>query len=314
MTETVEIWEHPKNSPMYMIVGWRQWADAGSTSSGLPQYIIDRTQARRIGTIHPGGFYLFQFPGTHDLVRPVVKFNQGYPEFLQSQRNEFFFVELGNCGLVIFIGDEPHLDIERYVTGLLDAAVNLGVKRIIGLGGVFGEVPYDKDRNISSNYSLPHMKDEIKRLAVSLSDYEGGASIGSIVCRRSADRGIEYVGFYAFTPLYDFSEIERIETTIRIENDFTAWLGIMQRTNYMLKLNFDLSDLEEKSQQLINLIDAKVEEFENAAPQVGVRDYFHKLSGAFTETPFSPYEDVWDEKLRQILDKFDSNDKNEEKE
>ena len=93
MTETVEIWEQPQITPMYMIVGWRQWADAGSTSSGLPQYIIDQTKAHRIGTIHSAGFYLFQFPGTHDLIRPMVKFNQGYPESLQSQRNEFFYSE-----------------------------------------------------------------------------------------------------------------------------------------------------------------------------------------------------------------------------
>ncbi len=314
MTDTVELWEIPQKSPMYMIVGWRQWADAGSTSSGLPQYLIEQTKAHRIGTLHSGGFYLFQFPGTHDLVRPVVRFNQGYPEYLQSQRNEFYYADMGNMGLVIFIGDEPHLDIERYVAALLDVAVELGVKRIVGMGGVFGEVPYDKDRNISSNYSLPHMKEEIKKLAVLLSDYEGGASIGSIVCRRSADRGLEYVGLYAFAPLYDFSEIERIETTIRIENDFTAWLGIMQRVNYMLKLNFDLSDLEEKSQQLIELIETKVKEFDNTAPQVGIRDYFKKLSDTFTETPFSPYDDVWEEKLRQILDKLESDDDSEKKE
>jgi predicted ATP-grasp superfamily ATP-dependent carboligase len=314
MTETVDIWEKPQKNPMYMILGWRQWADAGSTSSGLPQYIIDQTHAHRIGTIHPGGFYLFQFPGTHDLVRPIVKFTQGYPDFLQSQRNDFYYAEVGNSGLIIFLGDEPHLDVERYVSTILDTAVNLGVKRIVGLGGVFGEVPYDKERNITCNYSLAHMKEEITKLSVSFSDYEGGASIGSIVCRRSADRGIEYIGLYAYAPLYDFSEIEHIETTIRIENDFTAWLGIMQRINYMLKLNLELSDLEEKSQNLIGLIDTKVDEFEKAAPQVGVRDYFQKLSDAFTETPFNPYEDVWEEKLRQILDKFESNDEDEKKE
>lgn len=314
MTETAEIWEYPQKSPMYMIVGWRQWADAGSTSSGLPQYLIEHTKAHRIGTIQPGGFYLFQFPGTHDLVRPVVKFNQGYPEFLQSQRNEFYYAEIGNNGLVIFIGDEPHMDVERYIGAILDVAVNLGVKRIVGLGGVFGEVPFDKDRNISTNYSLPHMKEEIRKLAVLLSDYEGGASIGSILCRRSADRGMEYVGLYALAPLYDFSEIEHIETTIRIENDFTAWLGIMQRVNYMLKLNIELSDLEEKSQHLIELIESKVEEFDSTAPQVGIRDYFKKLSDAFKETPFNPYDDVWDEKLRQILDKLESDSDSETKE
>jgi len=88
----------------------------------------------------------------------------------------------------------------------------------------------------------------------------------------------------------------------------------MQRINYMTKLNFDLSDLEVKSQHLIELIETKVDEFDNAAPQVGVRDYFKKLSDAFTETSFNPYEDVWEEKLRQILDKFETNDNDEKKE
>jgi hypothetical protein len=68
MPDTVEFTEHPTAKHIYMIVGWRQWADAGSTSSGLPQYLIQKTDARQIGTLSPDGFYLFQIPGTHDLV------------------------------------------------------------------------------------------------------------------------------------------------------------------------------------------------------------------------------------------------------
>ena len=137
MPDAVEIWEQPKADEIYMLAGWRQWADAGSISSGLPQYLIQRTRARHIGLIHSDGFYLFQFPGTHDLVRPVVKFDQGYPVSLQTQRNELFYTGDRRRGLVIFLGDEPHLDVERYVDAFLGAARTLGVKRIIGLGGVY---------------------------------------------------------------------------------------------------------------------------------------------------------------------------------
>ena len=63
-----------------MIAGWHQWADAGSISSGLPLYLIEQTQARKIGRIKPDGFYLFQIPGAHHLLRPVVKLNEGYRE------------------------------------------------------------------------------------------------------------------------------------------------------------------------------------------------------------------------------------------
>lgn len=305
MTDAINLWELPKADQVYMIAGWHQWADAGSVSSGLPQYLIQQTKAREIGEIRPDGFYLFQFPGTHDLVRPLVKFDEGYPEFLSIQKNEIFYTGDEQRGIVVFIGEEPHMDIERYVNALLDVADTLNVKRIIGLGGVYGELPYNKERTISSIYSLPHLKDELKDLAVSLSDYQGGASIGSYLCHRAGKRGMEYVSLYAFVPTYDFSSIEELGNTIRIENDFMAWLGIMRRINYMLKINFDVTDLETKCDRLVKLVDAKVEELEQAAPQTGIRAYLNRLADEFEERPFDPLDDIWEDEIRRLLDKFD---------
>jgi endonuclease III-like uncharacterized protein len=118
MSDLIELWEKPEADELVMIAGWRQWADAGSISSGLPRYLTKLTKARQIGIIRPDDFYLFQIPGTHDLVRPVVKFKEGFPEALDTHRNELFYVdglgENGRLGLLIFLGDEPHLNIERY--------------------------------------------------------------------------------------------------------------------------------------------------------------------------------------------------------
>src|SRR5512143_4059682 len=91
MADSVDLWERPRSEEMFMIAGWRQWADAGSVSSGLPSYLVQQTDAKQIGSSRPDGFYLFQVPGTHDLVRPVVKFDEGYPEWLQSQENDLFY-------------------------------------------------------------------------------------------------------------------------------------------------------------------------------------------------------------------------------
>ncbi len=77
MSDALDLWKKPEAKENYMLVGWRQWADAGSVSSGLPQYLIQLMDAEPIGTIRPEGFYLFQVPGTHDLVRPVVRFKRG---------------------------------------------------------------------------------------------------------------------------------------------------------------------------------------------------------------------------------------------
>jgi len=308
MPDPVEISQHPEAHEIYMIAGWRQWADAGSVSSGLPQYLIHQTKAQKIGSVRPDGFYLFQIPGTHDLVRPVVKFDEGYPQVLEAPRNELFYSGDSQRGVVFFIGDEPHLDIERYTAAFLQAAQSLGVKRIVGLGGVYGELPYNKERTVSAIYSLQTMKKEMKALAVDLSDYHGGASIGSYICRRAGEQGMEFVGLYAFVPTYDFAKVSQIGNTIRIEQDFTAWLGVMRRINFMLKTAFDLSDLERKSRQLVHLVDAKVDELDRAAPELGVRDYLARLSEEFTETPFAPLDDVWENELRRIFDDSDESD------
>lgn len=305
MSEAVELWEKPNAREVYMLAGWRQWADAGSVSSGLPRYLIQRTKARPIGLIRTEGFYLFQIPGTHDLVRPVVRFRQGYPESLTTQKNEIYFVEQDGIGLIIFEGDEPHIDVERYANAFLEVAYLLKARRIVGFGGVYGEVPYDRERLISAIYSQPHLKEEMQDLGVNLSDYQGGASIGSVICRRAAEQGAEYVAFYAFVPAYDFSNVAKVSNTIRIENDYMAWLNVMQRVNYMLKTRFDLSDLERRSRQLVKVFSEKIDELEGGDPQIGIRDYLTRLSEEFVEVPFAPLDDVWEEEIRRLFSKID---------
>jgi proteasome assembly chaperone (PAC2) family protein len=302
MSDVVDLWEQPESEELYLIGGWRQWADAGSISSGLPRYLARKSGARQIGTLRSDGFYLFQFPGTHDLVRPVVRFEDGLPEELDTPDNEIFYAGDAQRGYVFFIGDEPHLDAERYVAAFLDLAKQLDVKRILTFGGVYGELPYNKERTVSSIYSLPHMRPELENLAVNLSDYHGGASIGSYVCRRARDQGIEHVSFYAFVPTYDFSSMSEIGNAIRIENDYMAWLGVMRRVIHMLTMDFDLTDLERKSRRLLKIVDAKVDELDGLAPQMGIREYLDSLSEEFTEITFQPLDDVWEEEFRRLFE------------
>lgn len=301
MPEPFELRERPSQSEVTLIAGWRQWADAGSTSSGLPEYLVDLTGARAIGSIRSEGFYLFQFPGTHDLLRPVVKFKNGVPESLDMQHNDFYYAPQSQPGVVFFLGDEPHINIEEYVSAFFQAARQLGVKRIIGMGGVYGELPFDKERSISCIYSLPHLKEALQNLAVTFSDYHGGASIESYLCKRAGEQAIEFISFYAFVPVYDFTNVANINSTVQIENDFMAWLGVMRRINYLQKTDFDLSDLEQKSIHLIKTVNEKMDELDRLAPQIGIREYLRRLTEDFKENPFNPLDDFWESKLRKIL-------------
>jgi proteasome assembly chaperone (PAC2) family protein len=308
MTETINIIEIPKADEIFMIVGWRQWADAGAISSGLIEYLVQHTDAKKIGSILPKGFYIFQIPGTHDLVRPIIKFKEGHPVYLESEKNEFFYAGDKKKGVVFFLGDEPHMDADRYVNSILEVVKKLKVKRIISLGGVYGELPYNKERMVSSTYSLVKLKIELDDLSVNLSEYHGGASIGSYLCRRAADNDVEYVSFYGFVPTYDFSNTIQGFNGISIENDYNAWLGIMRRVNHMLNLEIDLTDLEGKSENLKTLMDDKFDEIDKTAPELNIREYLQQLIEEFEEHPFQPLEDFWEEELGRLFDKIDTDE------
>jgi proteasome assembly chaperone (PAC2) family protein len=302
MSDALELWERPEAQRIVMLTGWQQWADAGAISSGLPRYLVRQLRARKIGQFRSDPFYLFQVPGTHDLVRPVVRFDEGYPESLRIPSNEIYYAGDEQKGVVIFIGEEPHLNVEQYSSSFLQIVTDLNIERVVGFGGVYAEVPYDKERLVSGIFSLKRMKDEIAALAVNLSDYQGGASIGSYICRRAGDLDMEYVSFYTFVPTYELSGSSQIGSSIRLENDYVAWLNVMRRVNYMLRLDIDLRDLEAKSERLKEVVSAKIEELENTAPQLGVREYVDQVAEAFTELPFQPLDDVWEQEFRRLFE------------
>lgn len=303
MNDRIKLTEKPVAEEIYLIAGWHQWADAGNISSGLPQYLIEHHQAHKIGEMVAHDCYLFQLPGTHHLLRPQVKLEQGYRTELSSYANEFYYWGDDKKGLVIFLGEEPHLNAQTYTETFLDAVEALGVKRVAAVGGVYGTVPYDRERDIACVYSLKEMKEELAEYAVRFSDYEGGATIGTLLAASAEAREIAVIVFYAFAPSYDLTEFSASHQSMRVENDYKAWYDLMKRLNHLFGLEMDLSDLERKSRELFASVDAKVAMLEKSIP--GLRGYLDQLAEEFSEHPFTPLGDVWEGALREILEDLD---------
>jgi predicted ATP-grasp superfamily ATP-dependent carboligase len=302
MQDAFDLLEIPRAKEKYMLAGWQQWADAGSISSGLPQYLIEKLQARRIGQLDSEDYYLFQIPGTHHFLRPQIKLEEGYRQAMSTRDNEFFYSGDDEKGLVIFLGEEPHLRAERYADAFFDVVEALNVKRVVAVGGVYGAVPYDKDREVSCVYSLKEMQDELSRYAVRFSDYEGGATIGSYMADQAEKRGVEFIVFYGFVPAYDFSQISETVHGFSIENDFKAWYDLLKRVDHMFNLALDLTELETESERLFTSIEAEIDRLEGETPELRIRDYIESLSEDFTEKRFVPLGDMWTRGLRDLFD------------
>ena len=46
--------------PTFMVAGFNQWANAGDVSSGIPEYLIEKFNAKKVGHIRKGDFYILQ--------------------------------------------------------------------------------------------------------------------------------------------------------------------------------------------------------------------------------------------------------------
>lgn len=301
MSDLVDIWERPAGA-RYMIAGWQQWADAGAVSSGLPLYLLEQTQAKKIAEIGPDGFYLFQIPGTHDLFRPMVKLQEGHRESIEEKRNEFYYAGDDEQGFVVFLGEEPHLNEERYAEAFFDVVEELGIERVAAVAGVYGAMPYDKEREVSSVYSHPSMKEELARYAVRFSNYEGGATISMYLADQAERRGIEFFRFCVFAPSYDFSRTGISVQPIAIGEDHKAWYDLMVRLDHMFGLGLDLSDLQQKSEELIAEWEVKIAQVAESMPHLDVTKYMEEVRAKFKEMPFVPLSDLWTDELKGWLD------------
>ena len=123
----------------YMIAGWKpQWSDGGEISSGLPEYLISKFNAKRIG-----GFtreitmtcYPFQVPGTHDAFRPGAAFDQGLPSRAITRDNSVY--DAGN-GLIIFQGEEPWFRLDMYSEAFFGIAKELELEKVVVVEGYNG--------------------------------------------------------------------------------------------------------------------------------------------------------------------------------
>lgn len=301
MQDNVNLWEIPTAKELYMLIGWNQWADAGSISSGLPLYLMHKTHARKIGEVKDDGYYLFQLPGAHHFLRPEIKLEDGYRQSLKRPQNDIYYTGDDEKGLVIFLGEEPHMRVDHYVTACLDVIKALKIKRVVAVGGVYGEMPYDKDREVSCVYSKQEMQEELNRYAVRFSNYEGGTTIGTYFIDAAERADVEFLVFYAFVPAYNFAEMDDMIQAISIEHDFKAWYDLMRRINHMFDMEIDLEELLTQSLDLTLSMDDKIAEFSRQMPDVDIQAYMEDIEAEFTERPFIPLSDVWGKALGTLF-------------
>ena len=301
-SELVELYEKP--SAQYMIAGWNpQWSDGGEISSGLPQYLIEKLGARKIGEMSKSistMCFPFQVPGTHDAFRPAVVYQDGLPSKEIFRENCFY--DAGN-GLIIFLGEEPWFRIDMYGEAFFHAIRELGIVRTVAVEGYNSPSPPELERSINSSYSRPEMKEELERYGVRFSSYgserRSGPTIGMalITLAHFEYPDIEMFRLGSMAPMYTF--LTARNEPVGISRDHKSFYDIMRRLKGLFKLDIDLTELKERGDAESNRLKDTLDKM--AASSTAAKEVIDKARAEFQYTPYVEHVELAPE-LDKTLD------------
>ena len=298
---------HQKPQAQYLIAGWRrQWSDGGEISSGLPRYLIDQTNAQRIGEMGPEVSklcYPFQVPGTHDMYRPRVVYQDGLPTGAMHRENNFY--DAGN-GLILFRGEEPWFRIDVYGEAFFQALKELGVSQTVAVEGYNGAAPPDLERSVSCTYSHAHMKENLEKYGLRFSNYgsqsRNGPTIGMALVTMAHYQYPEFEMFRlgAMAPMFPF--LTGSSDPVGISKDHRSFYDIMRRLKAMFKLDINLTELMTKGEADARELEETLETIASSNP--GAKEIIDRARADYSYNPFVEtveLDPVLDKTLEDIL-------------
>ena len=257
-----------------LIAGFSGWPNAGEVSTAVVSFLIKHFGTNPFASIRPEEFY--------DLSeqRPVVSVKRGLIQSIVFPKNEFYSACIPGpepLDLVLFLGHEPHLRWSKFTEAILDVAQNLGVEQIYTVGGVYDQIPHTAKPRVSVLTNNADRLELLQSKGIHLSDYEGPASLHTLLLESAAQRQITVSALWGHVPYYIQS------------NNAKTCLALLEALQRLLERKFELDDIREASRQL----DEQIERIVRSKPEL--REHIHNL-----EQSLMIADGLTDDNLRKI--------------
>src|SRR5207248_3495847 len=179
----------------------------------------------------PEGFYGSQ------ATRPHVSLVEGTTRHLDWPDNGFFHAEIPGTDrdAVLLLGTEPNLRWRTFTGLVLDLAKDLGVELVVTLGSLLADVPHTRPAPITGAATDPAL---VEQMGLEPSRYEGPTGIVGVVHDACRETDLPSVSLWAAVPHY-----------VSLAPSPRAALALVRRFGELLKIDIDLEELEEASEE-----------------------------------------------------------------
>jgi len=187
--------ERPLLRDPVMVCAFKGWNDAGEAASAALGFIRGHFESAEVATIDPEEFYDFT------AVRPNVRLTEGFTREIDWPENTLSTAQVPGAegDLVMLEGTEPSLRWKRFTGQVIEAANQLGVRRVITLGALLADVPHSRPVSITG---LASDQDVMGRMGYGRTTYEGPTGIVGVLHHACAQAGFETSSLWASVPHY----------------------------------------------------------------------------------------------------------------
>ena len=232
-----------------LVMGLSGWMDGGDVSTGTINHLVEKLSAKKIAEMKPGGFYLYNFPGSMEIAsifRPHCKIEDGLVRAYDLPSNTFYCS--GEHNLLLFCGTEPNINWDLFADAVFQMCRQCGVNRIYFVGSVTGLVPHTREPRLFCSVSHPALKETLVHYGVKFSDYEGPASIVTYLTTLAPGRKTEMVSLVSTVPAY-----------VQGYNPMCI-TSVVRRLAGILEIEIPLDDMQQSSEEFEKRLNSLVEQ------------------------------------------------------
>lgn len=241
-----------------LVMGLSGWMDGGDVSTGTINHLVDKLSAKKIAEIKPGGFYLYNFPGSMEIAsifRPHCKIQDGLVETYERPSNSFYCSCQHN--LLLFSGIEPNINWDLFADAIFQMCGQSGVERIYFIGSVAGLVPHTREPRLFCSVSHPALKENLVHYGIKFSSYEGPASIVTYLTTLAPRHNVEMVSLVCTIPAY-----------VQGYNPICI-TSVVRRLAGILEIEITLDDMQLSSEEFEKRLNSLVEQQPELAGNIG---------------------------------------------
>jgi predicted ATP-grasp superfamily ATP-dependent carboligase len=227
-----------------VVIAFSGWSDANQVATYSTKYLKDNLKMKKIGEINLESFYNFL------LNRPIVNIEKGLIKDYKLPKNELYALNSKGNGLIVLMGDEPHLNWFSYVNLILQLFSKANL--ICLVGSLIDKVPHTIEPVVSCVATKIDLIEKMRENGVEPVNYIGPSSIHSLILNECVKKDISALSIWGHTQDY----ITGV--------DFRAAHKILRIINIILNLKIDLTKVkaeENNLQKLLNDLMSKNKSF-----------------------------------------------------